>query len=130
MTKGKTRLFSTLFAGAAFAACLTGAALAAEPAANADGGDKAAEITRTEQLLSANDTVLADVRVVGRRTRATDQALRLSTTRASSSSGWSASASSKAAAACPRSAGLRADDSARPRYATPRSKLSVACTRP
>lgn len=84
MTKGKTRLFSTLFAGAAFAACLTGAALAAEPAANADGGDKAAEITRTEQLLSANDTVLADVRVVGRRTRATDQALRLSTTRASS----------------------------------------------
>jgi TPR repeat protein len=83
MTKGKIGLFSTLFAGAAFAACLTGAALAAEPETTA-AGDKAAALTRTEQLLSANATVLADVRVVGRRTRATDEVLRLSTTRASS----------------------------------------------
>lgn len=75
-----TRYFASLLTGAALAACLGGAAFAAEPAA--DG--KAAATARTEQLLSANDTVLADVRVVGRRTRATDQVLRLNTTSASS----------------------------------------------
>lgn len=79
MTHGKSRVLSTLFAGATLAACLTGMALAAEPAPPA-----AAAPVKLEQLLSANDTVLADVRVVGRRTRATDEVLRLSTTSASS----------------------------------------------
>lgn len=86
---GKTRLFSTIFAGAAFAACLTTAAIAADPApVKVDAATRAeaarASAARLEKLLSANDTVLADVPVVGRRTRATDEVLRLSTTSASS----------------------------------------------
>jgi TPR repeat protein len=78
MTIGKIRHLSMLFAGATFAACLTTTALAAEAAPAVNTGAK------LEQLLSANDTVLADVRVVARRTRATDAVLRLSTTHASS----------------------------------------------
>jgi TPR repeat protein len=80
---GKTRLFSTIFAGAALAACVAATAVAAEPAPAPDDAARASA-SRLEQLLSANDTVLATVRVVGRRSRATDAALRLSTTSASS----------------------------------------------
>ena len=82
---GPTRHFAGLVAGAALAIGFASASLAAETPAEAK---TATALARTEQLLSANDTVLADVRVIGRRTRATDQALRLSTTSASSCAWW------------------------------------------
>ena len=79
---GKTSLFATLLTSATFAACLASGAMAAEPAAPAATAETNA--ARLERLLSANDTVLADVPVVGRRNRAADAVLRLSTMRASS----------------------------------------------
>jgi TPR repeat protein len=84
ITRRKTRSILHVLAGAATAASISVAAFAAEPAPNTSDEIARQRAARLEALLNANATVLADVPVVGRRSRASDAVLRLSTTRASS----------------------------------------------